>query len=139
MSTYAVICRCIQLLRILFQVMAVAQFSGLSPLKVSKKKGHKKKGHKKGHKKTKNQASAILRAVAHTQGVRAGNNGGISIDPNSPWTKIFREIYSERTVNGPKRRKGQQHGSGLNILQTIGGLVSAIPQIAVGLLSSLLG
>lgn len=121
--------------------MAVAEFSGLSALNATKKKKkshkNKKKSHK-SHKKHKSSAAALLRAVAHTQGVRAGNNGGISIDPNSPWTRIFQEIYSERTVARHKKRKGQQHGSGLNIVKTIGSLISAVPQIAVGLLSNIL-
>lgn len=127
--------------------MAVAEFSGLSPLNTSnprrKKKSHnKKKSHKKNsHHSKKKSAAALLRAVAHTQGVRAGNNGGISIDPNSPWTKIFREIYSERTVSRPKGRKGQQRGSGgiSTLLSTVGSLINAVPQIAVGLLSNILG
>lgn len=128
--------------------MAVAEFSGLSPLNASnpkrkkKSRHHKKKGHKKNsHHTKKRSAAALLRAVAHTQGVRAGNNGGISIDPNSPWTKIFREIYSERTVSRPKGRKGQQRGSGglSDLLGTVGGLINAVPQIAIGLLGKILG
>ena len=121
--------------------MAVAEFSGLQALNAHKKKKkshkNKKKSHK-SHKKNKTTGSALLRAVAHTQGVRAGTNGGISIDPNSPWTRIFQEIYSERTVARHKGRKGQQRGSGLNIIKTIGSLISAVPQITVGLLSSIL-
>ena len=120
--------------------MVATSFGGLSPLIVSKKKKKSSKKKKKSSKKksSKNNTAALLRAIAHTQGVRPGKNGSITIDPNSPWTRIFREIYSERTAANQKRGKGQQRGSGLNILQTIGSVISAVPQIAIGLLSSVL-